>query len=955
MSSTIQFEEEIIRLKTRIQELELELLHDKKYESYLSMLQKTAISLINRHDLDDLLGLIIIEAVSFMDSKNGFIFLLEPNETSIKLRVGAGIFEKYIGNILTFDECLVEEIWNTGEKRVISDFNSSLISKPSFLKDEPINAIVCIPIKTDEIVVGIFGITYDYPLQNFSNHEIDLLNGFVELCLIALANAKLFTYIQEEFSEIIRVEEELRESEDRYKKIYERVNEPIFIHDEKHFIECNDQMLDFLGITSDELIGKSLYDVSPAYQNNNILSTEIWKNTSIKINEGKRLIIDWQFRTSHETPIRTKIDISKIFLRGNEYLIGIITQIDYPKNKPTENLISELSSNTIFDYIQEGIATIDEFERIKYCNNAFIDILDIDTGNIKGLYFLDLVETSNKQKILRQIEERKKGSISILEIKITTLKGNKKYIRLSASPYFDRNREYKGSIIEVLDITERKKTEKALLLSEEKLSAAFHNISDSVFIINDKGIIIEANESSERITGFNREELINANILELKIIQPDFYVKIADMITKHGFVKNLEHKYVNPLGKEALLLLSADIIEISDNKFILFVARDISNERKLQEELFKALKLESIGILAGGLAHNYNNILTGILGNISLSKLFSKPGEKIYERLNEAEKNTIKAKELTQQLITFAKGGDPIKKLAPIPGLLNNIVQKLLIQQNIGFDLTFPEETFSIEYDETQLKQAIIHIIKNAIEAISLNKESGYISIICSLCELDLKNPNSPQTGKYLKISISDNGIGISKLNIKKIFDPFFTTKVQHRGIGLSIAYSIIKKHGGILEVFSDENKGSKFDIYLPTNCPENKTEKETLKFKGRILLMDDEETVREFAGEIFSHFGHEGILTQNAEETIKIFKEYKDSNRPIDIAILDLTIPGGPGGKEVIKLLKDIDPDLKGIVTTGYSDDEVVAQYSKYGFDDRLIKPYEISEFERILKKYFK
>ncbi|MBI3600175.1 MAG: response regulator [Nitrospinae bacterium] len=386
--------------------------------------------------------------------------------------------------------------------------------------------------------------------------------------------------------------------------------------------------------------------------------------------------------------------------------------------------------------------------------------------------------------------------------------------------------------------------------------------------------------------------------------------------------------------------------------------------RKMEEELKKVSKLESIGALAGGIAHEFNNLLTGVIGNISLAKMYASPEDEIFKSLAEAEKASLRAKDIARQLLTFSRGGAPIKKAYPISELLKESSCLFFKGSNVQCDCSLPDDLYLTEIDEGQIKHAIANIIANAREAMP---EGGVVRICAENMEINVKNGLPLKDGKYVKISFEDSGIGIPKENLNRIFDPFFTTKEKKSGIGLSTAYSIVKKHNGYITAESKLGMGTTIYIYLPAvqiplNPPFSKGDLEFpplekggeggFEIKRRILVMDDEEVVRDVAGKMLERIGYEVDFAKDGIEAIELYKKAMETKRPYNAVIMDLTIPGGMGGKEAIKRLKEIDPSVKAIVSSGYSNDDVMAEFREYGFSGVVAKPYSLKELGEIVEK---
>jgi PAS domain S-box-containing protein len=401
-------------------------------------------------------------------------------------------------------------------------------------------------------------------------------------------------------------------------------------------------------------------------------------------------------------------------------------------------------------------------------------------------------------------------------------------------------------------------------------------------------------------------------------------------------------------------------VEVIAGRFIfqnkpsnLLVVRDISDRAKSDRELERTRHLESIAALSGGIAHDYNNLLTAIIGNISLAQTYLNPDDKVFLLLSQALAASKTAKDLTQKLITFSKGGSPDKKIAEVAKLVKNATEFTLSGSNLKCDFNFPDKLWPVEVDSRQIGQAIHNVIMNAREAMP---EGGLLEVSAENVPSDGDFSNL-RNGNYVKISITDYGKGIAKKNLDKIFIPYFSTKKtgnkKGTGLGLSICHSIIRKHGGNVTVESKHRQGTTFHLYLPGangKSPNQRaastTEQEIPIFgEGRILVMDDEAMIRKLAGELLSYLGYEVDFALDGTEAVKHYKQAMDSKKPFDAVILDLTVKGGMGGREAIQELVKIDPHVTGIVSSGYCNDPEITDFGKYGFSGVVTKPYTMGE----------
>jgi two-component system, cell cycle sensor histidine kinase and response regulator CckA len=418
-----------------------------------------------------------------------------------------------------------------------------------------------------------------------------------------------------------------------------------------------------------------------------------------------------------------------------------------------------------------------------------------------------------------------------------------------------------------------------------------------------------------------------------------------------------EHSFANDTDVEVLgRIYDTYWIRLDDNTFLHY-AIDVTDYRDIEEERSKAAKLESIGLLAGGIAHDFNNILTAILGNLSLAKIFAVEDlNKAKKILAEAEKATLSAKDLTQQLLTFSKGGEPVTKTIRINGLIADTVRFALRGSNVKCDLQLGEVLWPVDADEGQIKQVINNIAINACQAMP---KGGVISIKTANVTVRSEDSLPLPAGEYNKITIRDQGIGIPEDYLSKVFDPYFTTKQKGNGLGLATCYSITKKHSGHIAVESEIGIGTAFHIYLPAVSKEIETREEVKKevsiVEGKVLVMDDEALLIDTVSKTLEYMGCDMEGAPDGAEAVKLYKRAMKSDKPFDAVILDLTVPGGMGGQETVEKLLKIDPEVKAIVSSGYSNDPVMANFKEYGFSGVVSKPYQIEELRNVLHEVMK
>jgi len=499
---------------------------------------------------------------------------------------------------------------------------------------------------------------------------------------------------------------------------------------------------------------------------------------------------------------------------------------------------------------------------------------------------------------------------------------------------------------------EREAMEYALRESEERYRRLVEHSPDAILVHCD-GSFVYANATAVELLGAEKEgDIVGKSPLDFLL--PDYRLLAEDRVKK-----SLAGEYI-PTTENKVFSLKGEIkdIEICSLPFryrgkpsVLVIARDITTRKMLDEEDLKASKLEAIGFLAGGIAHDFNNLLTVILGNVSLAKSKVDNNIKLTERLEETEKAANQAKDLTQQLLTFAKGGSPVKTVTTVGDLVKNAVDLVLSGTNVQSNFRISDDIWPVEVDIGQINQVINNLVINAVQAMP---RGGILEVEIINCSIDSTDPIPLKEGDYVRLLVADHGEGISDENITKIFDPYFTTKQDGSGLGLATTYSIIKKHGGYIFVESRVGEGTTFNVYLPAVKAALQTlEKDDNNLKvgsGRVLLMDDDLALRQVVGEMLHYLGYQVMYARSGAEALKLYKTEKEKEQPFDTVIMDLTIPGGMGGKETVRELKKFDSQVKAIVSSGYFNDPVMANYADYGFIARVSKPYEIEELSKVV-----
>ena len=520
-----------------------------------------------------------------------------------------------------------------------------------------------------------------------------------------------------------------------------------------------------------------------------------------------------------------------------------------------------------------------------------------------------------------------------------------------------------GSKIGILsigqDITERSRSEELLRQSEEKFSTIFHASPDAIILsrLHD-GLMLHVNESFTRITGFTADEVIGKTSVELGVWNDvNDRPKLEAVIRRLGEIKNFEACFKTRNGSNLLAQISASTIQIDGNTCLLIILRDITDREYILNERLKAQKLESISILAGGIAHNFNNVLTGVIGYISYAKKHVGDTSKVLQVLESAEKSSYRAAGLARQLLTFSQNDSTIQKPVQVDTLVEESVLLFLSGSNVKgiIDCTSHQV---INADSQQLIQAFNNIVLNALHAMP---GGGILAVCVNSITLAENNRFALPSGDYVKIIFDDNGCGIQKDDLLKVYDPYFTTKDSGTGLGLSTTHSIINKHGGHIDIASEVGKGTIVTVLLPSFIDEKvDNEKAAEETKAdhtdiSVLVMDDEEIIRDLAEEMLNSLSYKVTTCANGEEACTLYRESMDADKTFSIAVLDLSVPYGVGGAETAQQILKLDPHACLIASSGHALDPALTEYEKFGFCDSIAKPYSTEELSQAIQNALK
>ncbi len=636
----------------------------------------------------------------------------------------------------------------------------------------------------------------------------------------------------------------------------------------------------------------------------------------------------------------------------------VITIADITDMREVERVLrgSREDFRLLFDRIPVGVFYFDKDLHITNFNNKFVEKLQSSREKLSGLDLRMLKD----QSLMPCIEAAVNGQKGFYKGHYRATTGNAELvISMKTEPLCNEAGEVSGGVGIIEDITNVYEAEEALLKSEENFKEMIDRSPLPIVVIDINDKIVYNNRECFNLFGFKRKDITDLNSWWSSAYPDPAYRKTVVDEWYSGYknaqierVKFGPMEYKVTCGDGNVRDIEFHVVPVGDLSFI--TMNDMTSHRKAEIELLKTKKIESIGILAGGIAHDFNNILTAIIGNLSLVKMDVTEEHVSYSLIDTIEKAAWRARDLTQQLLTFSRGGAPIKKLTSIKQLLVDSATFVLTGTNIKPEFNIADNLWDADIDEGQISQVIHNLVINARESMT---ECGKIRISAENfnCEASV---NSILPESCIKIRIEDSGKGIAQSVIPNIFDPFFTTKGTGTGLGLSVSYSIVKKHGGDIKVSSEEGAGTVFEIFLPASNEKSVLfsayDNKPKASSGRVLVMDDEEIILDISKKMLSRMGYYVEIAQTGEETISLYKGAMERGVPFDCVIMDLTIPGGMGGRETLSILKEYDPGVAAIVSSGYSNDPVMSKFKEYGFAGVSGKPYSFQdlrdEIERVI-----
>lgn len=613
----------------------------------------------------------------------------------------------------------------------------------------------------------------------------------------------------------------------------------------------------------------------------------------------------------------------------------------------------------IVDQSPVGISVRDRNGNLVLCNTSWAAIWEKSPADIRRIL-------SRKRDTLRMDEGdsylgdyrdrvasiyREGGDLILQPIHIESLE---KWIQQRFYGIAGENGRNEYVVVLTEDVTEKKKAEaieKALRESTFAYRRLVHNLPVAAYTTNSEGMCVSVNPAMVQIFEEESEESLRAKPAFQRYRNPADRIQFLDKLKTAGELQAYEVELVTASGRtfQAAVSATATFDEHGSIAQIDGIIRDVSTEKALEEEILKNQKLESIGLLAGGIAHDFNNIMAAVIGNISLARMYSHGMDRVLEKLENAEKASIRASELTKQLLTFARGGKPVKKPCDLREAVKEAASFAATGSPFAVRFQLAEDLKPAFADVSQIGQVISNLVLNSIQA---SPDGGEIEISAENTRLARGNRYSLEPDDYILIRISDDGPGIPQPLHNRIFDPYFTTKPSGSGLGLAMTYSIMRNHGGSITLESSGENGTVFSMHLPvsTDVKDSRIQSSVASMtgRGRVLVMDDEDAVREVVAEILEAHGYSTDTSPDGLSAVDMYRLALHENKPYRVVITDITVPGGMGGVEAARQILRIDPTARLIVASGYSNNEAMAHYREHGFVDSLVKPFRMDDLLR-------
>lgn len=769
--------------------------------------------------------------------------------------------------------------------------------------------------------------------------------------------AMIFGLFQD-ISARVTIEQTLRESEARYRIFFEQAPDGILIADieTRKFLYANPAAAAMFGCDQAELLRLGVEDIHPPEALAAVVAEFMAQARGEKLMAP---IIPCRRRDG--TVFFADIKTTMARLDGRPCNIGFFTDVTLRQQAEIRLAASEARFRELVDLLPLIVFEVDLSGRLTFVNRQAFTALGYRKASLpQGLNLLDFLVLGDRDRAAGNMQRLFRGEAAQAnEYRLQRKDGSSMPVISSSSVIFDQGRPV-GLRGVILDISDRKLAEENLRRERDKLQGYLDVAGVMLLALNDRQEVAMINRKGCEILGLSEEEIVGRNWFKtfLPPEQRDEVAVIFDRLLA-GEVEPAEY-YENPVlaadGRLRMIAWHNTVLREGDHVVgLLSSGEDITLRRQMEEELAKVQKLESVGLLAGGIAHDFNNLLTAILGNISLAKEYIRPEDALFPLLDDSEKASFRARDLTRQLLTFARGGVPVTETAALGNLIRDSAAFVLRGSSSTPDFFIPEDLWMVKIDKGQINQVIQNLVINAEQSMP---RGGLVSVRCENVQLGPDVPVPLPAGDYVRVSVRDQGSGIPPENIGKVFDPYFTTKSGGSGLGLATVHSILRSHNGHISVETSPGGGTAFHVYLPAlpfvrPVVSLVADRHELAIgPGRILVMDDESIVCNVVAAMLEKMGFAVDCVVDGSEALDLYFREKEAGRPYDVVVMDVTIPGGMGGEEAVARLLAVDPQARVIVASGYSRDPIVANFREYGFRAAIAKPFTVQDLSNVLRE---
>ena len=822
-----------------------------------------------------------------------------------------------------------------------------------------------IPIIKNDAFAGAFEIYYDITdrkerldklLFTSSVVLILLAIGLQGVIIIALVKAGN-NIVQREQSE-----EALRKSEERTRATFNAISDAVFLHPLlqegfETFVDVNDTACERYGYTREEFLALKAPDIT---KKTDAIAHSAREHRQ-KLLEAGRLIFETTHIAKSGEELPVEINSAIIELSGRPMILAIVRDITHRRRAEEALQESERQVRLLLDSTAEAIYGVDMDGTCTFANPACLKLLGYkNPDELIGKNMHNLIHHTRPdgspypEEECRVYQAFRRGEGSHVDDEVLwRTDGTSFPAEYRSHPIFHHDQTV-GSVVTFLNITERKRAKEALRESEEKYSNLFHKSNDAIIIHDLEGKIIDSNNKVLEQFGWSKSEILALKVSDLHPSKEhEKSLWAFGKIVQDGFV-SFEVDFIKKTGELFTGEVSSSFFEIGTKKVIQGIIRDVTDRKKLEAQLIQAQKMEAIGTLAGGIAHDFNNLLMGIQGRASLMLMDTATTHPYYEHLQEIEDYVKSAADLTKQLLGFARGGKYEVRSTDLNELIKNQNRMFgRTKKEITIRGIYEKNLWVAEVDQGQIEQVLLNLYVNAWQSMPGGGDL-YIQTENITLDENYTKPFEVKPGKYVKISVTDTGVGMDETTRQRIFDPFFTTKEIGRGTGLGLAtvYGIIKNHEGFINVYSEKGEGATFNIYLPASekevIEERELAKDVLKGTETVLLVDDENVIIYAVERFLKEMGYKTLIARSGKETVKIYKKNKDK---IDMVILDMIMPD-MGGGETYDRLKEINPDIKVLLSSGYSLNDRATKILERGCNGFIQKPYRSRELSQKIRE---